>query len=129
MNNKWLPALNLRLLIVSFALLITLITLCNSFYSAYRVQRQVLIDHALEQNQAYAERVASSIERYLNVAQERLAYGARFWATIFIIRGCSMASRSACNSRILTLTPSVWLAPMVGYCHPSRRSMIWWGRC
>jgi diguanylate cyclase (GGDEF)-like protein len=76
MKKKLSQMLNLRLLIVAFALLMTLLTLVNSFYSAWRVQKQVLIANELSENQAYAERVASTIDLYLSVCLERLEYSA-----------------------------------------------------
>ena len=68
---------NLRRLIVTLALMIYLITLANSFYASYRVQKQTLIDTTLEANQAYAAKLASSIDIYLKVAQQQLAYNAK----------------------------------------------------
>ena len=67
MKKKLLQMLNLRLLIIAFAFL-TLLTLFNSFYSAWRVQKQVLIENELSENQAYAERIASTIDLYLAVS-------------------------------------------------------------
>ncbi|VXD04609.1 Diguanylate cyclase (GGDEF) domain-containing protein [Pseudomonas sp. 8Z] len=67
---------NLRSLIVILASFIYLITLANSFYASYRVQKQTLIDTTLEANQAYAAKLASSIDIYLRVAQQQLAYNA-----------------------------------------------------
>ena len=74
MKKKLLQMLNLRLLIIAFAFLMTLLTLFNSFYSAWRVQKQVLIENELSENQAYAERIASTIDLYLAVFMERLEY-------------------------------------------------------
>lgn len=45
--------LTLRTLILSFALLAALVTVLNSFYVSYQVQRSKLILNALEANQAY----------------------------------------------------------------------------
>ena len=71
MKKKLLQMLNLRLLIIAFAFLMTLLTLFNSFYSAWRVQKQVLIENELSENQAYAERIASTIDLYLAVFIDR----------------------------------------------------------
>ena len=76
MKQRLMMMLNLRLLIIALALLMTLLTLVNSFYSAWRVQKKVLIVNELSDNQAYAERVASTIDLYLAVCQERLEYSA-----------------------------------------------------
>lgn len=66
MKKKLLRMLNLRLLIIAFVLLMTLLTLFNSFYSAQNVQKRVLIANELSENRAYAERVASIIDLYLS---------------------------------------------------------------
>ncbi|HFE7861874.1 TPA: hypothetical protein ACGAIE_004129 [Yersinia enterocolitica] len=76
MKKKLLRMLNLRLLIIAFVLLMTLLTLFNSFYSAQNVQKRVLIANELSENRAYAERVASIIDLYLSVCLERLEYSA-----------------------------------------------------
>lgn len=68
--------IDLRTLILLFALLTAGITLANSFHAARQVQRQVLVDNALEANRAYAAKVASSIEAFLLSAQQQLAYSA-----------------------------------------------------
>lgn len=69
--------IDLRKLILLFALLTALMTLGNSFYAAYAVQRQVLIDNSLEHGRAYSAKVASSINTFLQTAQQQLAYSAR----------------------------------------------------
>lgn len=74
---------DLRSLIVTLALLIYLMTLGNSFYASYRVQKQTLIDTTLAANQAYATKLASSIDIYLKVAQQQLAYNATHIALHF----------------------------------------------
>lgn len=71
-----MPQIDLRKLILLFALLTALVTLANSFYAAYRVQRQVLVDNALEHGRAYSAKVASSIDAFLQTAQQHLAYSA-----------------------------------------------------
>lgn len=70
------PKFNLRILILLFALLSAIATLANSFWVIYRVQKQALIDNALDVNRAYAARVAMSIEQTLSSNLERLAYSA-----------------------------------------------------
>lgn len=70
------PKFNLRILILIFALLSAIATLANSFWVIYRVQKQALIDNALDVNRAYAARVAMSIEQNLSSNLDRLAYSA-----------------------------------------------------
>ncbi|WP_225422490.1 GGDEF domain-containing protein [Pseudomonas huaxiensis] len=66
--------IDLRTLILLFALVTAGVTLANSFYAARQVQHQVLVENALEANRAYAAKVASSIEAFLLSAQQQLAY-------------------------------------------------------
>ncbi|MEE1924931.1 sensor domain-containing diguanylate cyclase [Pseudomonas sp. 148P] len=66
--------IDLRKIILLFALVTAGVTLANSFYAARKVQHQVLVDNALEANRAYAAKVASSIEAFLLSAQQQLAY-------------------------------------------------------
>lgn len=66
--------IDLRKIILLFALVTAGVTLANSFYAARKVQHQVLVDNALETNRAYAAKVASSIEAFLLSSQQQLAY-------------------------------------------------------
>lgn len=68
--------LDLRALILGFALLSVLATLANSLVMAYRVQRDALIDHSLVANAAYAAKVASSIGEFLRSSHSRLSFSA-----------------------------------------------------
>ena len=75
--------MDLRRLILLLAIFSALVTLANGFYASYRVQRQQLIDSALESNHVYARKLAESVEDFLQAAQQQLAYsagvlGARF---------------------------------------------------
>lgn len=68
--------MNLRRLILLVALASGLAALVNTFYASYRVQRQLLIDTTLRANEAYARKLASSTEDYLQSARQQLAYSA-----------------------------------------------------
>ncbi|OAI91964.1 sensor domain-containing diguanylate cyclase [Pseudomonas putida] len=74
---------DLRSLILLLTLLTALVTLLNSFHASYRVQYQLLIDNALEANLAYASKLASSTETYLQASQQQLAYAANLLARDF----------------------------------------------
>ncbi|MFD2645554.1 sensor domain-containing diguanylate cyclase [Pseudomonas japonica] len=74
---------DLRSLILLLTLITALVTLLNSFYASYRVQYQLLIDNALEANHAYASKLASSTETYLQASQQQLAYAANLLAERF----------------------------------------------
>ena len=74
---------NLRRLILSLAILSALITLANTFYASYRVQRQLLIDNTLASNRAYASKLADSVEQFLQSTHQQLAYSAGLLAKNF----------------------------------------------
>ena len=62
--------IDLRRLILLLATFSALVTLANGFYASYRVQRQQLIDSALESNHVYARKLAESVEDFLQAAQQ-----------------------------------------------------------
>lgn len=68
--------LDLRLLILGLVLLAVLATLGNALVTAYRVQRDALIEHALQSNSAYAAKLASSIDEFIRAAQSHLQFSA-----------------------------------------------------
>ncbi|WP_442960107.1 sensor domain-containing diguanylate cyclase [Pseudoalteromonas sp. 10-33] len=77
MLNKLFPVLNLRLLIVMLAFSASLATLISSFYSTYQVQKEQLINHTLKSNYAYANKLASATDNFLESAKQQLAYSAK----------------------------------------------------
>jgi len=60
--------LDLRTLILILCALTALVMLCASYFASYRVQRQLLIDHALEANRVYAAKLASITEAFIGNA-------------------------------------------------------------
>lgn len=75
--------LDLGRLILILALMSAFVTLANSFYASYRVQRQLLIDNTLEANRVYATKLASSTEIFLRSAQKQLYYSGMIAARHF----------------------------------------------
>ncbi|WPX30287.1 MULTISPECIES: cache domain-containing protein [unclassified Pseudomonas] len=73
-------SINLRRLIITLALLSAALTLVNSLYASYRVQRQLLIDNTLEANRVYATKLANSTDVFLIAARQQLAYSAALLA-------------------------------------------------
>ncbi len=69
--------LNLHRLILLLAFSATLITLLNSYYSSYQVQKQQLIDNTLNNHEAYAAKLVSATDNFLLAAQQQLAYVAK----------------------------------------------------
>ncbi|WP_240783426.1 diguanylate cyclase [Rahnella sp. CFA14(1/10)] len=75
--------IDLRRLILILAVMSAFVTLANSFYASYRVQRQLLIDNTLEENRVYATKLAASTEQFLKNMQKQLAYSSTIAASHF----------------------------------------------
>ncbi len=75
--------LDLGRLILILAVMSAFVTLANSFYASYKVQRQLLIDNTLEANRVYATKLASSTEIFLKSAQKQLYYSSVIAAQYF----------------------------------------------
>ncbi|MFF7860255.1 sensor domain-containing diguanylate cyclase [Pseudomonas monteilii] len=68
--------LDLRTLILVLCALTALVMLCASYFASYRVQRQLLIDHALEANRVYATKLATITETFIGNALQQLSFSA-----------------------------------------------------
>ncbi|OOV88041.1 sensor domain-containing diguanylate cyclase [Oceanospirillum linum] len=68
--------LTLKRLILLLALSSATVTLLNSFYASYQVQKEQLIQHELDSNFAYATKLAATTNNFLRSAQQQLAYAA-----------------------------------------------------
>lgn len=68
--------IDLRRLILFLSVVVASATLINTLYSTYRVQKQQLIDSTVEANRVYATKLSSSIEQFLESAQQQIAYSA-----------------------------------------------------
>ncbi|EXU74831.1 sensor domain-containing diguanylate cyclase [Erwinia mallotivora] len=71
------PKTDLRTLITLLAVASIVITLANSLYATWRVQRDVLINNTLESNRVYATKLASTTEMFFEMAQSQLAWSAQ----------------------------------------------------
>ena len=78
-----LPKPNLRRLVLAVTILTALIVLATAFYASFRVQRQMLVDNALEGNHAYSAKLAESTAEFLDSAQQQLAHSAETLALRF----------------------------------------------
>ena len=67
---------NLRQLVVSLALLGTLVAVFNMFITSAKIQKQALIENTLQSNEAYASKLADSTQLFLENTQLELAYSA-----------------------------------------------------
>ncbi len=70
------PKLNLRVFLLGFALIAAFSTLANTFWVMLSTQRAELIENALQTNEAYAARVADSLQGVLASDLDRLRYAA-----------------------------------------------------
>ncbi|MET3053952.1 sensor domain-containing diguanylate cyclase [Pseudomonas alkylphenolica] len=70
-------SVGLRGLILILVLLAVMATLCNSLWVAYGVQRDALVHSALQANQAYTSKVASSIGQFITSAHNRLHFSSQ----------------------------------------------------
>lgn len=69
--------LNLRQLILLLSVSTALLVLVNTFYTSHKTQQALLIEQTLEANQAYASKMADSIENFLAAAQQQLGFAAQ----------------------------------------------------
>ncbi|MCT7655414.1 hypothetical protein MBH78_13505 [Oceanimonas sp. NS1] len=76
MSSSSLPRLNLRNLMLAMAVFSVIITLCNSLYATYDVQRSLLINNTLEANRVYAAKLAEVTESVIAATRQQLAYSA-----------------------------------------------------
>lgn len=77
MLYKSLTNLKLRFLILLLAFTASLITLVSGFYSAYQVQKMQIMNSTLKSNYAYANKLASATDNFLEAAIQQLGYSAK----------------------------------------------------
>lgn len=70
------PKTDLRTLITLLAVASIVITLANSLYASWRVQRELLITNTLEANRVYAAKLAATTGQFFQQAQSQLAWSA-----------------------------------------------------
>ncbi|MEJ2766874.1 sensor domain-containing diguanylate cyclase [Photobacterium sp. MCCC 1A19761] len=68
---------DLRKLILLLTLVSVFITMTNTLYSSYTVQRDLLIKKTMESNQVYAQKMAKTTDIFIEAAQDQLAYSAQ----------------------------------------------------
>lgn len=83
MNLQSITKMDLRRLILALTIASALISLANTLYASYQVQRQQLIDATLESSHAYATKLAASTDDFLRSAMQQLDYGAKAVAVNF----------------------------------------------
>lgn len=73
--------LNIKTLIVFLAFLVMFITLVNTLYASYKVQKNQLIKHTLDTNQAYTQKLAAATDDLINAAYEQLGFAANIYSS------------------------------------------------
>ncbi|MGG7597838.1 sensor domain-containing diguanylate cyclase [Pseudomonas sp. WC1] len=68
------PKLTLRTLLLAFALICAIATLANTFVVMFTTQKAELVENALQTNEAYAARIATSVEGVLSSELDRLGF-------------------------------------------------------
>src|SRR5690606_31168916 len=63
--TKFLFHVDLRRLILWMCFFFVALALANSFYAAYQVQREVLMENTLESNRVYAQKLAHITDAYI----------------------------------------------------------------
>lgn len=119
------PKVNLRTLILSFALLATFATLVNDLYVTYRLQRQALVHNALDANHAYAAKVALTIGQSLDADLGRLGFSAKVLGRDFgsaAVRNAE-AQRLAEQDRSFNTTVIADAAGRIVAAHPAELSL------
>ena len=87
--------LNLRQLILLLSVSTAVLILANTFYTSHKTQRDLLIAQTLEANQAYASKIADSIEDFLSAAQQQLAFAAQD-----VLLAGNKIGRASCRERV-----------------------------
>lgn len=59
-------------MVVALAVFSSIVACANTFYSAYRVQRDLLLSNTLEANRVYAAKLADSATNFVKAAQQQL---------------------------------------------------------
>lgn len=83
MVKKSIARMDLKRLILVLTVLSALISLGNTFYAAYSVQHQQLIDAAKNSNYVYATKLAKSTNDFLVAAKQQLSVSAAVSAKYF----------------------------------------------
>ncbi|QKV55275.1 sensor domain-containing diguanylate cyclase [Comamonas antarctica] len=83
MNFKSIAKMDLGRLILALTIASVLVSLANTLHASYQVQRQQLIDAALETNHAYASKLAASTDDFFASMMQQLAYAAQVVARDF----------------------------------------------
>ncbi|MBP2848382.1 GGDEF domain-containing protein [Dickeya oryzae] len=57
------------------------ITLLNSYFTFYHVQKKLLIEQATKVNSSYSSKLSATVDNFFSISEEQLSYGARLVVT------------------------------------------------
>lgn len=77
MLSRFPSYIDLRRLILFFSIVVAIITLSNTLYSTYRVQRQHLIENTIEANRVYAAKLSATVDQFIFSAQQQILFSAK----------------------------------------------------
>ncbi|ROR18485.1 diguanylate cyclase (GGDEF)-like protein [Comamonas sp. BIGb0124] len=82
-RKPWGSILDLRSLILGLSFLAVLITFANTFYAGFSQQREMLIRNTLDSNEAYASKLATMTDQFLQQAETQLGFSAMVLGSAF----------------------------------------------
>ncbi|ACT05575.1 diguanylate cyclase [Dickeya chrysanthemi Ech1591] len=77
MRIKKLVQINLLHLILFISLASMFVTLLNSYFTFYHVQKKLLVEQATKVNASYSAKLAMTVNNFFSVSEEQLSYSAR----------------------------------------------------
>ncbi|QDX28986.1 sensor domain-containing diguanylate cyclase [Dickeya poaceiphila] len=81
MRTKKLPQINLLHLILFISLTSMFVTLLNSYFTFYHVQKKLLIEQATKVNSSYSYKLSATVDNFFSTSEEQLSYSARLIAS------------------------------------------------
>lgn len=80
MRIKKLLQINLLHLILFISLSSMFVTLLNSYFTFYHVQKKLLIEQAVKVNSSYSAKLSATVDNFFSTSEEQLDYSARLIA-------------------------------------------------
>ncbi|WP_459623702.1 PDC sensor domain-containing protein [Dickeya oryzae] len=74
---KNLLRINLLHLMLFISIASMFITLLNSYFTFYHVQKKLLIEQATKVNSSYSSKLAITVDNFFSISEEQLSYSAR----------------------------------------------------
>ncbi|KHN56440.1 diguanylate cyclase, partial [Dickeya fangzhongdai] len=80
MRIKKLLQINLLHLILFISLASMFVTLLNSYFTFYHVQKKLLVEQAVKVNSSYSAKLSATVDNFFATSEEQLGYSARLIA-------------------------------------------------